>query len=1013
MGDDSIRTYENICSALGYKYGLVEKLDQSRSPIQKYLFSEAKRLIKDFNSIYFKGDEPIIYFKLLSDYDEGEIIRIHRCIWNQNRVPFLYIITPGELRIYNCFELPVNPESNDKLDSEPRLIDHIKIAVNLLEQLKDLSNIEINTGEIWKSITGKKFHSDKRVDVKLLENLRITRKKLHQAGLNYSIIHNLLGRSIFILYLEDRHAIDENYYRQYLGDAKTYFDVISNKDALYSLFEHLQTKFNGDLFPVTEEEKRSVNGTHLHSIHELFHGTDMITGQTTLWRPYDFGIIPIEFISAIYEEFLHAEDGQDATSVDGVYYTPHNLVEFILNEILPWPSPKDHKYDLKILDPACGSGVFLVDSYRRLIERWIYTHNKKISPEELKKILVTTIFGIDKNPDAIKVATFSLYLALMDYLEPKTIWYEIKFPYLIYDINKKNRSNNLFPLDTFDSGPFEKNNFDIIVGNPPWKRDNLPKKISDYCHEHGFAQEIAQAFLWRVRDFTTNGRIALVGTSKILFNIEEPDKHFRHLFFKENYVEMIVNFSALRRKKAGTGKQLFFTSLGPAAIFLYRVMPPEKQKPTILYCTPKPTVRDSKIPNIFIDASDIKFLPREKCSSDIIWKAAMWGNQRDFDLIEHFNDSSKLSSIIKSCNESSPWKIARGFQTSSKPALNKINEKISKLKFIDAKNITRYWINPSKFISVNSKTKTFAWFGCYETYIGPHIIIKMGQCNRKFCAAFAESDFAFRDVVLGIKGPISEIDLMKTITAYLNSSFAFYYLFMTASTWGGIERDKILLSEILSLPDIPFQLKNSETKKIAMYVDKISNLLATNSGNQNDSRIFEIEKKIDNIIYSKLELSSSDRFLINDILNYSIDFFQFGERSNACTSVNQNDLEEYAKIYCDTINSILKFGGEKATAKIYSGNSPLSLVSIIFNSDRINDEIQIIDSGLELEQALSKLDKFTIDKHSDSVYFRRNIKIYYDHTLNIIKPNEKRFWTKSIALRDADETLAEGIRKEG
>lgn len=65
-----------------------------------------------------------------------------------------------------------------------------------------------------------------------------------------------------------------------------------------------------------------------------------------------------------------------------------------------------------------------------------------------------------------------------------------------------------------------------------------------------------------------------------------------------------------------------------------------------------------------------------------------------------------------------------------------------------------------------------------------------------------------------------------------------------------------------------------------------------------------------------------------------------------------------------------------------------------------------------LLQTLNRLNEFSTEKHSDSIYLRRNIRIYLDNSLHIIKPNEKRFWTKSMALRDADETLAEGIRQE-
>lgn len=925
---NSNSTYEDICSQLGYEQGLLTETNSSHSPIQNHLFIESKKLTEKFDAIYFKGNEPVIYVKLLSQFNEDEIITLHRKIWNQNRVPFLYIITPGELRIYNCFEKPANPELNENLDSDDRLIRHIKVAANLLEQINEFSKINIETGELWNSESVKKIKTESRVDFNLLENIKTARRELHENfKLSYSIIHNLIGRSIFILYLEDRGVINERFYDKFLSGGKTFFDIILNENALYELFSFLEVKFNGDLFPVTSDEKQTIRKIHLKYIYELFHGTNIQTGQTTLWRPYDFGIIPIELISAIYENFLRVENGEEYTSKHGAFYTSPNLVEFILNEILPWPSEKDHEYNFTVLDPACGSGIFLVESYRRLVERWIYCHNgNRIPPEVLKQILKKSIFGIDNKSDAIKVAAFSLYLALLDYLEPKTIWTEIKLPHLIHHSEREAKeTNNLFPMDSFQMGPFENVKFDIIVGNPPWKRDNLPLHISEYLSEKGFGQEFAQAFLWRVRDFSENGKIALVGPSKILFNSERYDKNFRHEFFKKNYVEMVVNFSALRRKTGGNGKPLFISAIAPATVFFYRHNAPKDQKKTILYCTPKPSKTDLHNPNISIDSSEIKFLPREKCvSEDYIWKVAMWGTQRDFLLIEKLKQFSKLNSKILPCNRENTLITARGFQTSPRPELQKLNPELSDMSFIDASDVTRYWINPTKIVPM--RISHFARFGCLKTYRGPHVLIKLGQSERNFCAAFTTVDCAFRDVISGITGAAGDTELMKSLTAYLNSSFSAYYLFLTTSSWG-VERDKTLPNEIFDLPDIPFKLSDVERHEIANLFDKISDQLSQGE-DETHPKIVDLKNKIDELIYSKLDLSKSDRFLIEDLLNNSLDFFQKGDKSISCSPVEQIDLEGYANTFCRTVNSILKFGGKTASATIFIGNSPLTLISI-------------------------------------------------------------------------------------
>jgi hypothetical protein len=327
------------------------------------------------------------------------------------------------------------------------------------------------------------------------------------------------------------------------------------------------------------------------------------------------------------------------------------------------------------------------------------------------------------------------------------------------------------------------------------------------------------------------------------------------------------------------------------------------------------------------------------------------------------------------------------------------------MPFIDAKDITRFWINLDKITKV--KANTFSAFGCIETYLGPHILIKEGQSNKKFCAAFTEHDCAFRDTITGVSGDSDKSALMKAITAYLNSSFSSYFLFLTASTWG-VERERVYPTEVFRLPDLPFRFTDEQIDKLAGNVDAIGKLMADGLP-ETDARILKIEAVIDQIIYANLDLSESERFLIVDVLQYSLDFFQEGEKSKACDIVDTRDLEAYSRTFCDAVNSILQFGKSRAKATVYQGDAPLRVVSIRFSE--VNDErtVTVSDSTEELEEALSKLDRQIIEKYSESIYVRRNVKFYDRDTLHITKPDEKRFWTRSMALRDADETLAEGL----
>ena len=120
-----------------------------------------------------------------------------------------------------------------------------------------------------------------------------------------NIIHGLLMRSLFILYLEDKGAAKEaGLYREIRKDAESYFDILDDVDATYKLFAKLQDHFNGSVFPIIENEQSKVKKEHLEKIKKCFIDGD-ISGQPKLfenWRIFKFDFIQIELLSEVYEK---------------------------------------------------------------------------------------------------------------------------------------------------------------------------------------------------------------------------------------------------------------------------------------------------------------------------------------------------------------------------------------------------------------------------------------------------------------------------------------------------------------------------------------------------------------------------------------------------------------------------------------------------------------------------------------------------------------------------------------
>ena len=119
----------------------------------------------------------------------------------------------------------------------------------------------------------------------------------------------------------------------------------------------------------------------------------------------------------------------------------------------------------KILDPACGSGVFLVGAYRRLVEAW-QSRNQWKRPtlyRHMLQLLSGNIFGVDKDAQAVELTIFSLCITLAGHLEATRIWEELRFPKL--------KGSNLFAQDFFQLIQVYRHftePFDLVIGNPPF-----------------------------------------------------------------------------------------------------------------------------------------------------------------------------------------------------------------------------------------------------------------------------------------------------------------------------------------------------------------------------------------------------------------------------------------------------------------------------------------------------------------------------------------------------------------
>ena len=964
-------------------------------------------------NVYGNEDQPSLFLKEVDAFDVEtlkQISGIHHLCWNFQKVLFLYVYSKTEIRIYNCSDKPFVVNDNVDFKKELENLELFSCKETDESKLVTLNNIfsrlAIDTGFIWSAEEAKqikeKIKLQNRVDKFLVQSLINVSKELIELGLHdKDLVHKLIMRSLFLLYLEDRKATSVDLYNSIASNKDSYFKILESVENTYALFEKLAEDFNGSLFTITSEEKKLVTVEHLELIKKCFINGFKDDSQLILfeeWRLFDFSVIRIELLSEIYENFLSELDKKEKKNT-GTFYTPPSLVELILNEKLPIKKGETD-YKVKTLDPSCGSGIFLVQSFKRLVKRFENKHNRKLNDfTVLVEILKTNIYGIELDPKSIKVAAFSLYLALLDNLDPKTGWWNgsIKFPYLINnpaDNTLNEQGTNLFCRDTISdlSEIKELQNFDLIVGNPPFGTKKLLPTITKYCASENFAQEMVLPFLHKATILAPKGKIALIFNTKVLTNTGGTYQNFRRWLFQDNYVEKIYNFSILRKAPKFSGGQLFGSAVGPISIVFYQKENPENPKDTITYYAPKTYIKNDILEGIVIDSSDEKYLPRIECEkpNSKIWKIAMWGSYFDFELIEKLEEKYNTLESYFETNKSE-WIKGSGLHSPDKKQIEK-NKFFTPNKVINTGFINKYYTSERSKVDNNKIYRPTNDL----LYKGPFLIIKEGQKDKEYCSSIIDFDsyhMAFSIVH-------NNIQILKTLSAFINSIFSNYYLSLSSASWG-IERERVQSNEMLELPAIIENIEEYNVVKLSSKIDKIISIKKSNEVYQN---ISHLEKEIDQIIYNDiLKLTEDEQIIIQDTLDYSLDLFEKQEKSKAVLAVN--NIEVYSKRVTKELNEWLDDVDLKVSATHYiiDRNCPLYLLKLSFGNKLKGAEI----SKENIYTELKTLDEKLWNKESQNLYFRKKLNYYDGDNVYIIKPNQRRFWSETAAMEDSKSLLVE------
>ncbi len=974
--------------------------------------------ILQMDGVLCADHSPLVYFKQLRAATSDDIYHLHKRFWNHGGAPVLVVISDDRVYVFSGMSGPV-PEGG-RLERMPSLVTTLERVATGLRAF--LTSVE--SGEFFRQ-NPRSFNPEHRVDRALLENLSDTREKLASATrqkIPTETLDALLCRLVFTCYLFDREVIGQSYLTG-LGargaahhkDVLAIEPTVDAKTVLYRLFKRLGKNFNGDLFSDDlDAEAEFIDGPHIQTLKEFFHGTKVRGGQRTFW-PYDFGVIPIETISAIYERFLKESDEKT-----GAFYTPRFLAEVVLDTALDgMPSLLGKRF----LDPACGSGIFLVGLFNRSAEEWKQQNPTARNPRrarELMRLLRESLYGVDINPTACRITAFSLYLAYLDQLAPRDIQ-ELQEhggePPLPNLIATDKRAGNIRRADFFDGAIAFPERIDLVIGNPPWgstATESTP--AGQWCQAHGKPlpdKQIAAAFVWKAADHaSTEGRICFVLPHGVLFHHSNTALDFQSAWVCQHAITRVLNLADFRWF-------LFGKAVHPALVVSYRKNPPSDAQHRIEYWVPKTdwTVITTEV--ITIGPTDRSTLTVAEIIQDLkgpdapqVWKQKYWATPRDLRLLDRLSLYPRLRDHVRGPrerNSNKPWIMAVGFQPfgENDPERSRRTLTLPSRRFIPATSqaLDLFILEddcdtlPSNRVDVRRRIQNT------EIFQSPHVLVAEGYTS----IAYADFDVSFQHALRGIHGPQNDRNLLMFLAAYLRSPLAMYFLFHTSSSWG-VARPKVHVEEVLRVPmPLPDQQQNPDrswriVKEVAeIVIDAARRASATFMDREGIVR--SADAAITPLIDEYFDMHEIEKPLVDDTLKVTIRSIQPTRRRMPVPTVTPSShaqQQAYCDRVCEMLNDWAKRGKYKVRGAVHGSDAMGIGMAVLEKVSRSDAGSPMSNDGNDMLAVLDNLRK-AFPQPLSTLDLVRGMLVFDKDRLYVVKPIGHRHWTQTAAMNDADE----------
>ena len=758
---------------------------------------------------------------------------------------------------------------------------------------------------------------------------------------------SLVGRALFLRFLGDRRVVTAEHLAEFAPGVKKLEDCFADGAKVARTCKWLDATFNGDFLPLSEKgspdwfSRVAPKGSDVFKdLRAILRDEEPAGGgyQQKLkldWSTFDFAHVPVGLLSQVYEGFVWKWDPQEAGETS-VHYTPRGIAEYLVEDAFDGMRKAGRA---RVLDPACGAGVFLVLAFRRLYrERW-KAAGQRPQRTVIRDILNRQLCGFDISESSVRLAALSLYLTAIE-LDPKpTPPHALRFKNLrnkvLFNCRRDDDPKQGPVAGSLDAQMLEKHRgrYQMVLCNPPWTSLKESEKELAASYQAIGREVLAERklvqlaktyenpdsvpdlpFMWRAMQWCeSGGRMAFVLHARLLFKQGDIGQRAREAIFQSVAVTGMLNCSNLSDTNVWPGMQQ------PFLLFFARNRMP-KPDHTVRWITAHHDKELNDRGEIRVDSKSIEEVSvAQTFAEPWLWKALALGTALDIEVVRKVKQSGGVP-LQKYWEEDLGLTFRKGYIVGTKGNVDECSQ-LDGMPVLKSTRQFRFKVDVTQLDKLENPV--FERPREERIYRAPLVVMKEapGSSRKLGMAWLVLEDVAFNESFYGASAaghPDGE-SLVRYLQLLVHADIWMHYALLTSPKFGA-ERRKIYKEDLEGFPILPWAKLSSIQRTL---VRKLSNRLIAE-----DAEVFA---EIDDFFAGLYGLKPRDMEVIRDTLSVELPFKPVRAKASLPPSTKQR--REFCSRMEGVLRPFFKRIGQRVAvrpADLFAGkhDSPFSVVAV-------------------------------------------------------------------------------------